>query len=230
VLNQLGLPAGPINSAGSSLITANTAIKAGDSFYVRTQPGGPQTTITVTATDTLATLATKINAALGSAGTATVLPLGATSELSISPTSSDSFIELDSQPANAGLASVTSNSTDVLASLGLSAGVIRTVATTNGLTDPSQLREYGLNLSSSLNLTTVAGAKQAATTLQAAMGVIQQAYQDLASPPTLASEAAAQAQNGTAPAYLTAELANYQAGLNRLTAGSSTSSSTSLLG
>jgi hypothetical protein len=230
VLNQLGLPAGPINAAGSSLITANTAIKAGDSFYVRTQPGGPQTTITVIATDTLATLATKINAALGSAGTATVLPLGATSELSISPTSSDSFIELDSQPANAGLASVTSNSTDVLASLGLSAGVIRTVATTNGLTDPSQLREYGLNLSSSLNLTTVAGAKQAATTLQAAMGVIQQAYQDLASPPTLASEAAAQAQNGTAPAYLTAELANYQAGLNRLTAGSSTSSSTSLLG
>jgi hypothetical protein len=225
VLNQLGLPSGAINAAGSSLITANTPIKAGDSFYVRTQPGGPQTTITVTATDTLATLATKINDALGSAGTATVVPLGATSELSITPTDSSSFIELDSQPANAGLASVTSNSTDVLASLGLGAGVIRTVATTNGLTDPSQLREYGLNLSSSLNISTQAGAKQAVTTLQAAIGVVQQAYQDLVSPPTLASEAAAQAQNGTAPAYLTAEIANYQAGLNRLTGGSSTSSS-----
>ena len=165
--------------------------------------------------------ARKLNAALGSAGTATVIPLGATSELSITPTDSTAFIELDSQPANAGLASVTANSTDVLAALGLSAGVIRTVATVNGLTDPNQLREYGLNLSSSLNLNTVAGAKQAATTLQAAIGVVQQAYQALVSPPTLASEAAAQAQNGTVPAYLTAEIANYQAGLNRLLGGSS---------
>jgi hypothetical protein len=221
VLNQLGLPSGAINAAGSSLITANTPIKAGDSFYVRTQAGGPQTTITVSATDTLATLARKLNAALGSAGTATVIPLGATSELSITPTDSTAFIELDSQPANAGLASVTANSTDVLAALGLSAGVIRTVATVNGLTDPNQLREYGLNLSSSLNLSTQASAKQAATTLQAAIGVVQQAYQALVSPPTLASEAAAQAQNGTVPAYLTAEIANYQAGLNRLLGGSS---------
>jgi hypothetical protein len=210
------------------LITANTPIKAGDSFYIRTQPGGPQTTITVSSTDTLTTLATKINSALGSAGTATVVPLGATSELSITPTNSSSFIELDSEPANAGLASVTSNSTDVLASLGLSSGVIRTVATTNGLTDPSQLLEYGLNLSSSLNLSTQADAKQAATALQAAIGVVQQAYQSLVSPPTLASEQAAKAQSGTAPAYLTAELANYQAGLSRLTAGSSTSSSASV--
>jgi hypothetical protein len=228
VLNQLGLPTGQIDAAGSTLITANTPIKAGDSFYIRTQPGGPQTTITVSSTDTLTTLATKINSALGSAGTATVVPLGATSELSITPTNSSSFIELDSEPANAGLASVTSNSTDVLASLGLSSGVIRTVATTNGLTDPSQLLEYGLNLSSSLNLSTQADAKQAATALQAAIGVVQQAYQSLVSPPTLASEQAAKAQSGTAPAYLTAELANYQAGLSRLTAGSSTSSSASV--
>jgi hypothetical protein len=143
--------------------------------------------------------------------------------LSITPTDSGSFIQLDAQPANAGLASVTSNSTDVLASLGLTPGVIRTVATTGGLTDPKQLREYGLNLTSSLNLSTQASAKQAYTSLLAAIGVVQQAYQDLANPPTLASEAAAKAANGAPPAYLTAELANYQAGLNRLLAGSSSS-------
>jgi hypothetical protein len=223
VLNQLGLPAGPINAAGSSLITANTPIKAGDSFYVRTQPGGPQTAIKIAASDTLATLAKKLNAVLGAAGTAKVLPLGATSQLSITPTTSDSFIQLDANPANAGLASLTPNATDVLASLGLSPGVIRTVKTTGGLTDPKQLREYGLNLSSSLNLSTQAGAKQAHTSLVAAMGVVKQAYQDLANPPTLASEALAKAAHGAAPAYLTAELANYQAGLNRLLAGSSSS-------
>jgi hypothetical protein len=224
VLNQLGLPTGKINAAGSKLIIANTPIKAGDSFYVRTQPGGPQTTVTVSSTDTLTTLATKINSALGSSGKAAVVPFGATSELSITPTDSSSFIELDSQPSNEGLASVTSNSSDVLASLGLSSGVIRTVQTNNGLTDPSQLREYGLNLLSSLNLNTQASAKQAATSLQAAIGVVQQAYQDLVNPPTLASEQAAKAQSGTAPAYLTAEIANYQAGLNRLLGGSTTSS------
>jgi hypothetical protein len=223
VLDQLGLPTGSINAPGSTLITANTPIKAGDSFYVRTQPGGPQTTITVSATDTLTTLTAKLNAALGGAGKATILTLGANSQLSITPTSSDTFIELDSQPANAGLASVTSNSTDVLASLGLSAGVIRTVKTINGLADPSQLREYGLSLTSNLNISTQTGAKQAIISLQSAMIAVKQAYTDLASPPTLASEAAAKAQGGTAPAYLTAQIANYQAGLNRLLAGSSSS-------
>lgn len=220
VLNQLGLPAGAINAAGSTLITANTPIKAGDAFYVRTQPGGPQTVVTITATDTLTTLAKKLNAALGSAGKATVMALGSTSKLSITP-SDGAFIQLDSSPASAGLASVTSNSTDVLASLGLTAGVLRTVRTINGLTDPNQLREYGLSLTSSMNLSTQAAAKQATINLQAAMATIKQAYQDLASPPTLASEAASKAQTGSAPKYLTNQIANYQAGLNRLLGGSS---------
>ena len=122
---------------------------------------------------------------------------------------------------------MTNNSTDVLASLGLNAGVIRTVQTTNGLTNPSQLREYGLDLTSTMNLNSAASAQSAANTLNVAITTLKQAYQDLVSPPTLASEAAAKAaaQGGTAPAYLTSELANYQAGLQRLTGGSSSGSS-----
>ena len=59
-----------------------------------------------------------------------------------------------------------------------------------------------------------------------AMSAVMQAYQDLASPPTMASEALAAAQNtgGSVPTYLTSEIANLQAGLNRLTGGSSSSS------
>jgi hypothetical protein len=226
-LNLLGLPQGTINAAGSTLIVGNTAIQAGDSFYIRTSPGGPQTAITVGATDTLTTLTAKINAVLGSDGTAAVEPMGSTSELSITPTDTSSYIELDSAPSNPGLASVTNNSTDVLASLGLNAGVIRTVQTTNGLTNPSQLREYGLDLTSTMNLNSAASAQSAANTLNVAITTLKQAYQDLVSPPTLASEAAAKAaaQGGTAPAYLTSELANYQAGLQRLTGGSSSGSS-----
>ena len=234
-LNVLGLPQGAINAAGSNLIVGNTPIQAGDAFYIRTSPNGPQATVTIGATDTVTTLINKINTALGASGKASVITLGSTAEISITPTDTSSYIELDSQPANPGLASVTSNSTDVLSSLGLSQGVIRQQATINGLTDPSQLREYGLNLTSSMNISTTASAQSASNILTTAIAAIQQAYQDLVNPPTLASEEQAQAQNsaGTAPAYLTAELANYQAGLSRLTAGSSGgsgSSTASLLG
>ena len=224
ILDQLGLPDGAINAANSSLITANTAIQAGDALYVRTSPNGPQTAVTITATDTLTTLATKINGALGPYGAATVLAVGGNSELEITPANAGAYIELDSQPANPDpLLNPTKGApVDVLGALGLSAGVVRTVKTINGLTDVSQLREYGLSLPTNLDLTTAAGAQAAVVALDAAIGTVQQAYQDLVSPPTMASEQAAQASNetGSVPAYLTAEIANYQAGLDRLTGGS----------
>jgi hypothetical protein len=231
-LDQLGLPTGQINAASSPLLTASTAIKAGDSFYVRTSPGGPQTKVTITATDTLATLSTKLNSALIGAGTTAVVAVGANSELSITPNDTSSYIELDSQPAANTLTYTQQQSlstTDVLGALGLSSGVVRTVATINGLTDVKQLREYGLGLPSNLNLTTTTSAQHAANAIQAAMSAVQKAYQDLVTPPTMASEQAAaqQSAGGTAPAYLTNEIANYQAGLQRLTAGQSTTSSSS---
>jgi hypothetical protein len=233
VLDQLGLPTGTINAANSSLITANTAIKAGDSFYVRTSPGGAQTKITIAANDTLTTLANKINTALGAAGKAAVVVIGANSQLSITPTSSSSFIELDSQQAasTVGYTGSTSSApnTNVLSALGLSAGVIRTVATINKLVDVKQLREYGLNLPSNLDLSTATSAQHAVNAIQAAISAVQKAYTDLANPPTMASEqaAAASSSGGAVPAYLTAEIANYQAGLSRLLGSSSSSTSSS---
>jgi hypothetical protein len=66
------------------------------------------------------------------------------------------------------------------------------------------------------------------------MSAVQQAYQALASPPTMASEAlaASQSSSGSVPTYLTNEISNLQAGLSRLTAGESSSggSSSSLAG
>ena len=61
----------------------------------------------------------------------------------------------------------------------------------------------------------------------AAMSAVQSAYQDLANPPTMASEAlkAAQSTSGSVPTYLTNEISNLQAGLSRLTADQSSSSS-----
>jgi hypothetical protein len=232
ILDQLGLPQGTINGATSNLITASTAIKAGQSFWVRTSPGGPQTKITISATDTLQTLSDKLNVALAGQAKVQVLSLGANSQLEITPNSASAFVELDSQEAsndNPG-ATATSLNTDVLAALGLSSGVIRQVRQINKLTDVSQLREYGLNLPTNLDLSTQSDAQHAANALQAAMSAVMSAYQDLAKPPTMASEALAAEQNsgGAAPAYLTSEISNLQAGLARLTGGSSSSSSSPL--
>ena len=224
ILDQLGLPQGTINAAASNLITASTAIRAGQSFWVRTSPNGPQSQITITATDTLQTLADKLNFAIGGQGQAKVLALGSNSQLQINPNDPSSFIELDSQQASNGNPGATASSlkTDVLSALGLPSGVIRQVRQINGLTDVSQTREYGLNLPTNLDISNATSAQHAANALQAAMSAVMKAYQDLASPPTMAGEALAAAQNtsGSVPTYLTNEIANLQAGLNRLTGGS----------
>jgi hypothetical protein len=223
ILDQLGLPQGTINGATSNLITSATSIQAGQSFWVRTSPGGYQSQVTITATDTLQTLANKINDAIGGQGQAKVLNLGANSQLEITPNTSSSFIELDAQQASLDNPGATASSlkTNVLAALGLKAGVIRQVRQVNGLTDVSQLREYGLNLPTNLDISNASSAQHAANALQAAMSAVQRAYQDLASPPTMASEALAAAQNtsGSVPTYLTNEISNLQAGLARLTGG-----------
>jgi hypothetical protein len=232
VLDRLGLPQGALNPPSSGLLTAATAVKAGDSFYVRSSPGGPQYKVTITAKDTLDTLAAKVNMAIHGSGTAKVVAVGGTSQLSITPSDSNAFIELDSQQAS-NHSSYTQLSqgrgTDVLAALGLASGVVRTVATINNLTDVKQLREYGLNLPVNLNLATADNAQHASNAIQAAMYAVKQAYQALVTPPTMASEQAdaAQSGGGGVPAYLQAQIANYQAGLARLTAGQNSSATTS---
>jgi hypothetical protein len=229
ILDQLGLPQGTVNASSSNLITASTSIQAGQSFWIRTSPGGSQTQITISATDTLQSLTDKINAAIGGQGAAQVLPLGANSELEITPNDSSSFIELDAQESSNDNPAATASSlkTNVLSALGLQAGVIRQVRQINKLTDVTQLREYGLDLPTNLDISTATSAQHAANAIQAAMSAVQSAYQDLASPPTMASEAlaAAQSTSGSVPTYLTNEISNLQAGLSRLTADQSSSGS-----
>ena len=221
VLDQLGLPLGALNTTSSGLIVAATPIKAGSSFYIRTTPGGAQSKITITAKDTLDTLVTKMNFALGGQGSAKAVKVGPTSQISITP-NDGGFIELDSQLAASdtpfrlqGAVGV-----DILAALGLSSGVVRKVNTINGLTDVKQTRQYGLALPSNLSLTTTDNAQHASNAIQAAMYAVKKAYQELVTPPTMASEQAAKAASdpGSVPKYLSNQIANYSAGLQRLLA------------
>ena len=76
-----------------------------------------------------------------------------------------------------------------------------------------------------LDLSSAADIKTAQVQLAGAVGVVENAYQNLKNAATPANVLALQkAQtSGSTPKYLTNEIANYQSALTRLTAGSSSS-------
>jgi len=72
------------------------------------------------------------------------------------------------------------------------------------------VRTFGLALPADLNLGSPDSIKAAGEALQAAMKAVRDAYRALAPASTLPGA------TGPAPAYLTAQIANYQAALARL--------------
>src|SRR5690606_16189126 len=105
--------------------------------------------------------------------------------------------------------------------LGIAEGVVRATKTTDGKTRPADGKEmlYGLGLERSLGLGGAAQIAHARADLQTAMGGIRTAYKDrvtAASPKTAETKAT---PTGPVPAYLTNQIANYQAALARLTGG-----------
>jgi hypothetical protein len=212
VLDQLGLPEGTINAPVSNLLTATTAVKAGDSFSIGTRTGS-LVKITVSANETMASLAGKISRATGSGVSVSAHTTANGVQLQIQPLDSFSTVVLAGGPAGS----------DALAGLGLKAGILYKTQTTKGPSVPADGKGpiYGLGLSPTLSLGTAAGISQAKAQLTAAMSVIKNAYQALKTAATPANVLALQkAQvSGQAPAYLTAQIASYQAALARLTAG-----------
>src|SRR5262249_23100675 len=109
---------------------------------------------------------------------------------------------------------------NALPSLGLIPGLIQpdqSQSSSNSSAPPPQT-SFGLGLSSALDLNSAADAKHAGSQLPFAMSEVQSAYQALvaATPPKSALSAA---PSGPVPQYLQAQIANYQAGLRRLTGG-----------
>ncbi|MDE2489045.1 MAG: hypothetical protein KGO51_16765, partial [Alphaproteobacteria bacterium] len=123
-----------------------------------------------------------------------------------------------------------------LAALGLTPGLIynTTVSSTKGVQPADKGNQiYGLRLPSQLDLNSPADITSALTAIQNAVTTTRAIYADLKQAATPQS---AQSQSGTVPAYLQAQIADYQAALDRLTggqssgSGSSTSSLVSLFG
>ncbi len=208
VLDRLGLPQGEIDQSHSKNLTAATSLRVGDRFFVSPANGGRSIAVTITARDTLQTLARKIEQASNMKLKVTV------NSESAKPAPGDlagalqtGFQRLSIMARNGVEGAVlTSGETgrDALAGLGLSPGYI------GQSSGDKVMKTFGLGLPGSLNLGDAASVKTAGEKLQAAMKAVRDAYR------SLAPESDKPAITGTAPAYLTAQLANYQAALARL--------------
>ena len=212
-LDLFGLPAGTMDYSQSDRIVSATAARAGDTFQIRTRERGPLTTITIEANDTLETLADKIKRASGFRAKVEIGSSGDSRVLKISPASNTSTIEIVAGKGG----------TDVLTSLGLAGGVVRATKTDNGKTVSADGNGpvYGLQLPPELDLTTETGRKNANVVITRALSQIRTAYREIsdAALGVKSDTPTSGKTGGTVPAYLTNQLANYQAALDRLTGG-----------
>jgi hypothetical protein len=218
-LDQMGLPRGTISYVPSQLITATTSLRAGDQFQILTGSGGGiGATVTIAADDTFATLATKIQRASDFQLTATVLPTKGVDQLKLAPVNPRTRVQLVAGPAGK----------DALGPLGLSEGVITNPPTSDSSSSSSSSQQtkptFSLQLASGLGLDNATDAKAASAALASAIGTVKSAYTLLTAPPASKNPGKT---GGTVPTYLSSEIANYQAALNRLTAGQSSSDSSS---
>ena len=209
VLDRLGLPKGEVTQTDSKKLVDATSLRAGDRFFVSPAGGGRSVAVTLDARDTLQTLARKIEQA-------------SNMKLKVTVSSESAALAAGTQGQNAlqaGLQRLTITAKDgkvgavltagepgkdALAGLGLSAGYIGSVGATG------EMKTFGLDLPKTLTLNDPTAVKMAGERLQTAMKAIRDAYRSLAPVSKTA------ASGGTAPAYLTAQLANYQAALARL--------------
>ncbi|MET0182601.1 MAG: hypothetical protein ABW199_06925, partial [Caulobacterales bacterium] len=205
VLDRLGLPRGAITADDSTELVKRSSLRAGDYFYVGVNEGAARR-ISITASDTLQTVARKIDSALGSKGLARIVTEGDTQR-----------IEITARDGSAVRLTAGADGKDALKGLGLIEGVIAKKSNVRG-----QIRTFGLGLiASDLKLTSKDAIAKAKADLAAATSILRQAYEALANPNAkelTAEEKALEARKnaGAVPAYLTQQLANYQAALTRL--------------
>ncbi|WP_411288444.1 hypothetical protein [Phenylobacterium sp.] len=212
VLDRIGLPKGTLDLSDSARITAVSSARAGDQFTIKAGEGRAQT-VTITENDTLDTLAHKIRRAAGFQAKVTLSIVEGVRRLSIAPLNDRMILEIGPGKTDK----------NALAMLGIPEGVVRNTDVVDGKSVPADGKGmlYGLGLPSDLNLATDQELAHSLSQLAQAMGVIRTAYKDLvaAATPKSAQAATTAAAAGKVPAYLSNQIANYQAALNRLTGG-----------
>ena len=216
VLDQLGLPTGTMDFGVSQQLVANSAVRPGDKFFIQT-PGGSAQAVTIAAADTYATLALKIQKASGYSLTATVLPGTHGGALSLKAAYADQPVQLLAGPAGANALSALGFSEDLITANAGQLTMLAKSQTTSSLPASDALKNgYALNLPSNLDLSSPAGIKAASDALAAAAATLKSVYADMTTPPPSPTSAT----GGDVPQYLTDQISNYQAALERLTGSS----------
>jgi hypothetical protein len=228
-LDALGLPDGEINQATSQTLVANTSLQAGDKFYVQvgTSSAVP---ITITATDTYATLAKKIEAASGNRVVAkTTQGLGGL-ELEITPLNTNSTEQVAILAGPDGK--------DALGPLGLMAGLISNASTSsNKPTSTSNIAAsktnslkaaYSISLPTTLNLDSTANIAAALSQVKTAVSEVQNIFYNMTTPPSTSSSSTTSSNTGLAAIYKS-QAAGYASALARLEGSSTSTSAPSLI-
>ncbi|BCW88150.1 hypothetical protein sos41_12880 [Alphaproteobacteria bacterium SO-S41] len=221
VLDALGLPKGTLKPGGQAhTITAQTTARAGDYFTIQLNDYAARK-ITIDPGETMTSLVRKLNSVLGLNGKASIARTAAGDTLKIEPKEGQT-VKLKAGAGNL----------DALAGLGLSAGQFTVESDDKTAADSDALPTYALGLKASYSLLSTDSAATARSAIEAAMSAIRTAYRELTMDPALKKQMAEADSaekkgktGGTVPAYLQAQLANYNSGLQRLTGGSSTTSS-----
>jgi trimeric autotransporter adhesin len=215
ILGALGLHRGALNGEISTSLAAQTGLNAGDTFSFQVDGGAIQK-ITIADGETLTSLTTKIHLAAGTNLTVTT------------PKNDDgqSQLELLVAPGHTLGLIAGPDGKDALPKLGLEPTRLQSDAPRAAnapLVTPGG--SFGLELSMSLNIGNATDAKTALDAITSALSMTQTAYRSL----YWDDSKAAQVNGSVGPgdARQQAQLASYQAALQRLTAG--TSSGASLL-
>ncbi len=227
VLDRLGLPQGKLLYTDSNAITAGTSVRTGDQFYMVDPDSGVKKTITIDANETLDTLAKKI-----------VRASGYKLEVSVSKVLGKQQNQLDIKPANGSSKMefvAGPNGRDALAGLGLAPGIVSSTAGTlmdyKAVDYLKSQKNMGLDFDTSLNLNSDSAIADAVDKLKNTIKGVQRVYTYLKYGDPQASDSKTKGNgSGAAPAYLTNQISNYQAALQRLSAGQPTSTASLLLG
>lgn len=208
VLDRIGLPKGELDLTDSPQLTAQTSLRPGDTFSIKSGYGRTST-VTIEAADTIDTLATKIRRASGFAAKVTIATVDGKRSLRVEPTSDSQTLEFAAGKADK----------DALALLGIPEGMVRKTKIVDGKTVPADGKGalYGLGLPTTLKIDTTEARQNALAEISAAMTQVRNAYRDLVAklnPPS--PQQAAASASGPVPTYLTNQIANYQAALDRL--------------
>lgn len=211
-ISALGFGRGTINVTASDKVTTQTALRAGDYFSFRADDGAVRK-VTIEKGDTLKAIATRMQGMLGpSKGTVTATPVNGVQQLRITMKPGH---ELELIPGG--------TDTDALAKLGIEPQRIVAQATLSS--NAPKVRpggNFGLDLTDALSLSTLDNAKVAMKKIEEAISMTQTAYRSLYWDDGKAQmvDGVKNTATGTqSTARESAQLANYQAALNRLNSG-----------